>query len=113
MAIVATTTKPGLLLLNIQHAMDDLSVETWEKDAESDFTPTQSDLRNRAWMRPRVDENALVLRLIGPEKSKIDAELFGAFHGQFVQLLLTHFSTQITAISVTPGMSKDDNFNPA
>lgn len=113
MAIVVTTTNPGKLLLAIQQSIEDLTVETWEKDADSDFTSTQSELKNRAWLRPRVDENALVLRLVGPEKSKIDAELYGAFHAQFVQILLTHFSAQISAIAVTPKISKDDNFNPA
>jgi len=113
MAITATTTNPAKLLLSLQQAIDDLSVETWEKDADSDFTPSASELKNRAWFRPRVDQTALTFRLVGPEKSTIDAALYGAYHGKMIETLLAHFPSQVSAVSATPTASPDDNFNPA
>ncbi|MCX6956600.1 MAG: hypothetical protein NTV51_31095 [Verrucomicrobia bacterium] len=113
MAIIATTTNPSKLLLSLQQAIDDGSIDTWEKDADSDFTPSAAEWKNRAWFRPRVDQTALTFRLVGPEKSKLDAAFYGAFHGRLIETLLAHFPTQLSGVAATPTVSPDDNFNPA
>jgi len=101
MAIIAYTPRPRALLKAIVEAVDDGEVGGWERDGDGDFARS-ADGRNRvAWLRPRPGEGVLQLSFVVREGTTVTDEMYGFYHAAFVQLLLTHFNEDFSALTVT------------
>jgi hypothetical protein len=57
------TDKPERLLENFKKKIDDGKVETWSYDADGDFSHTPSQWKNRAWLRPVIEDDRLHLKI--------------------------------------------------
>lgn len=96
MSIRVTTSQPGALLAAIKKAIDDRRVETWSYDSDGDFTHTPPQWARKAWLRPRVEIGALVLSIINPQGVTLTKEVYGVYHGRFIEMLLAHFDNMFT-----------------
>lgn len=102
MAIYIKTKNPQHLIDNINKLIRDRDIVTWTVDREGDYTIDRDQWRFRAWMRPVVEQNRLVIEIIQSRKFSLTSELYGVYHGRFVTTILAHFYNEIEGIDVTP-----------
>ena len=102
MAIFVTTTDPQGLIDGIKGAVDSKKVAGWRYDAEGDVTASAAPLENQAWFRPTTVPGAgVVFTIIAVKEKAITTEAYAAYHGRFLEMMLTHFAPQFTTASVT------------
>ncbi len=94
MAIRVTTLQPSLLVASIRKAIDARKIETWTYDSDGDFTHTPAQWANKAWLRPTLQSGALVLNILNPTGINLSKEIYGVYHGRFIEMLLVHFDRE-------------------
>lgn len=97
--ISVQTVAPTGLLAKIRRAIDNGHIVTWAYDTDGDFTHVPPQWRWRAWLRPTVQPGALALSIIPNSKSTLTNEVYGVYHGRFVEMLLAHFSKDFSIAS--------------
>jgi hypothetical protein len=112
MAIIIKIDNPSGLLTAIKKAIDEKSIETWSYDKDGDFIHTTSDGQwiNKAWLRPKIYIGELRFGLLGVKDTKMTEEIYSIYHGRFTEMLIAHFSTKFSNITVTARKSESDNF---
>ena len=105
MALLVETETPQELLDAINEAIDQDLVRTWAYDEDGDFTHTAEQWQNRAWMAPEVLDNELRLCIFG---SNVTVRVYAVYHGRFAEMLLAHFDTMFTNITLTAQPDFDD-----
>ena len=109
MAISIRTATPKALLAKIKKAIDDGHVETWSYDEDGDFTHNVPQWKNKAWLRPKVEAGVLRLGILRPRDVEMSYEVYGVYHGRFIEMVVTHFDNQFTIASATA--QKDSNID--
>lgn len=99
MAVHVATSTPNALLAAIKKAIDNRNVATWEYDADGDFTHTPPQWYKKAYLRPSTITGALTLTPISVGGVPTPAEIYGVYHGRFIEMLLAHFKGQFNAAS--------------
>lgn len=94
MAVTVSTNDPAGLLAAIKAAINGEEVRTWSYDTDGDFTHTAEQWKNKAWLRPRLEEGCLVLNILAPRASNMSTTVYAVYHGRFVEMLLTHFDSK-------------------
>src|SRR6266496_3320238 len=107
MAVTIDVTNPTALLRAIIAKVDQQAVVGWMSDGES-FTLTAPEWSSKAWLRPFPQTEQLVLGLVPSEGQEMSKELYAAYHGRLVEMLLTHFSDMMNAVEVTVGITYPD-----
>lgn len=90
MAIYFETNDPSKLLYEIKLAIDDGRIKAWLCDKDGDFTHTADIWKNRAWLRPKIQNGRLELFIIAPIRTNISSEVYAVFHGRFIEAVLIH-----------------------
>jgi hypothetical protein len=101
MAIEVKTSTPKWLLDAIKKAIDEGKTETWEYDADGDFTHKPEQWRNKAWLSPQVSAGALNFGIIGTKRGGVSKLVYGVYHGRFIEMLLSHFDDDFSTASAT------------
>ena len=102
MAVIVQTGLPMELLASIKKAIDDGHMRTWSYDRDGDFTHTPDQWKFKAWLRPLVVLGSLRLGIVANTEVTMSKALYGIYHGRFIEELLTHFDTDMSAIAATP-----------
>jgi hypothetical protein len=92
---------PQQLLNEIKAAIRAGTVQTWLMDGDGDFTHSPEQWKNKAWFRPIGQDDRLTLRIIGRKTGKMSKEIYGVYHGRFVEMLLAHFDLKFTRATAT------------
>ncbi|HET9342865.1 MAG TPA: hypothetical protein VFO25_08130 [Candidatus Eremiobacteraceae bacterium] len=95
MAIRLYTEDPGELLDAINDAIDEGHIETWDRDDDGDFTHSADQWDEDAWLRPTVEDEALLLNILAPVGVHLSKEVYGIYHGRFIEMALVHFDEMI------------------
>jgi hypothetical protein len=93
------TSVPRGLLGKIKAAIDSGQIRTWAYDSEGDFTHTPNQWSCRAWLRPEIGPNGLQLRFLKNRDMPVTTEIYGVYHGRFIEMLLAHFRDQFSTAS--------------
>lgn len=101
MTIIVKTSNPAGLLKKIKKAIDDNEVRSWSYDKDGDFTHDSAQWSKKAWLRPKMEDEELRLTIIKPKDTKISSQVYGLYHGRFIDMLLTHFDSQFTTAAAT------------
>jgi hypothetical protein len=101
MAVHVYTPQPSGLLLAIKKAIDEKRVETWTYDSDGDFTHVPLQWYRKAWLRPSVQSGLLVLNTLTPGGTRLSREVYGVYHGRFIEMLLAHFDTSFSTADAT------------
>lgn len=101
MTIIVKTRNPTDLLKKIKKAIDDNEVRSWSYDDDGDFTHDSEQWSKKAWLRPKIEDGELKLKIISPKDTKISSQVYGLYHGRFIDMLLTHFDSQFTTATAT------------
>lgn len=107
MAIYINTQNPQKLLDSINKAIDNRDIITWSRDNEGDYTIEREQWKFKAWMRPEIEYNRLIIKIIQSRKYLLTTELYGVYHGRFISTVVAHFSNQIIGIEVTPNPNSE------
>jgi len=109
MAVHITSAQPSYLLAAIKKAISEGKIETWSYDSDGDFTHTPPQWNKKAWLRPTVQSGALVLNILNPSGVNLSKEIYGVYHGRFVEMMLTHFDNQFVNASATAAVAVGDH----
>jgi hypothetical protein len=101
MALLVSTSQPSTLLSAIKKAIDDKHIETWAYDSDGDFTHTPVQWSRKGWLRPSLQSGTLVFNIISPKGINLSKEVYGVYHGRFIEMLLAHFDKIFTAADAT------------
>jgi hypothetical protein len=109
-AVRLFTQDASALLDAVRAAIDDGHIDTWSYDGDGDFTHTTHDHQweKRAWLRPRIGKDRLLLNIIfaGGERQK--REVYGVYHGRFIEMAVVHFPKRFETGAATANMTKED-----
>jgi len=85
-------------------------IQTWSVDVDDDFTHTTHDgqWKNKAWMRPKVYDDRLLLNIIRPKGASISRPVYAVYHGRFIEMAIEHVSDMVTGIRATPDPENGD-----
>lgn len=108
MALYFLTDTPNGLLSTFKKAIDDGHVATWAYDKAGDFTHTAQQWKNSAWLRPSTATGQLVLNTIKPTDKNITWEVYGIYHGRFIESMVIHCHDLFTNAQATASPTKDD-----
>jgi hypothetical protein len=101
MAVRVFCDNPSELLKRIKDSIREGTVETWSVDSAGDFTHVPDQWRARAWFRPVLYEDRLVLNIIGIKLKRMNKSVYGVYHGRFIEMLLTHFDNGFDRVTAT------------
>ena len=110
MALIIATAKPSALLAAIKKEIDNKKIDTWEYDADGDFTHTPDQWKKKAWLRPVVQQGVLLFGLLGPKGVTMKKDIYGVYHGRFIEMLLNHFDNDFATAEATAMGTWVDNF---
>ena len=108
MIIVKPKESPEALLKEIKATVKTPTVETWSIDSDGDFTHLPSQWKHKGWFRPRIDGNDLVFRFLGNKNEVTSKEVYGVYHGRFIEMLLNHFDDKFKTAEATALPAKGD-----
>ncbi len=109
MAIHISTGQAGSLLAAIKKAIDERKVETWSYDSDGDFTHTPPQWSKKAWLRPTVLSSGLALNILNPRGVNLSKEIYGVYHGRFIEMMLAHFDDKFVDARATAGVAVGDS----
>ena len=107
MAVSIAAADPAFLLKGILARFDQRTIEGWCRDGEC-FTLTDPEWSTRAYLRPLLQTENLVLGLVPTEGQGMSKELYAVYHGRFIDMLLRHFSDVIGSVQLTTGRTSPD-----
>jgi hypothetical protein len=90
MAVIVVTPDPAGLLRGIKDQMTSGKIDTWSVDSDGDFTHTPPQWNKQAWLRPSVETDRIVLRILTPKGRNLSRAAYAVYHGRFIEMLLTH-----------------------
>jgi hypothetical protein len=102
MALTVKTSQPAQLLAKVKKAIDDRKIDTWTYDSDGDFTHSPPQWKDKAWLKPKIEQGELTFRILGQENVRILREVYGVYHGRLIEMLLVHFPQYFTSTSATP-----------
>lgn len=91
MAIRVDTPNASALLSAIKETIDRGHIRTWSYDGDGDFTHTADQWNLKAWLRPTVQSGTLTFTIVTPKGQRLSKEIYGIYHGRFIEMLLVHF----------------------
>ncbi len=113
MAINFETSDPHRLLATFKQAIDQGHVVTWSYDRVGDFTHTPPQWKDLALLRPSIYQGWLVMNFYGKVGQKTSKELYGVYHGRFIESMLTHCDTLFSNGTATAMPTNADRITTA
>jgi hypothetical protein len=101
MAVHVETRDPSGLLAAFKAAVNAGRIRTWAYDSDGDFTHSAEQWNRRAWLRPHVGSGVLTFTILGPQGQAVSREIYGIYHGRFIETLLIHFDQQFGGARAT------------
>jgi|ERR1700733_2075937 len=108
MALYFLTDNPNGLLSAFKKAIDEGHVATWAYDADGDFTHTATQWKGLAWLHPSTTAGQLVLNTLKPQGKNITWEVYGIYHGRFIESMIIHCHSLFTNAQATPSPTQGD-----
>ena len=76
-------------------------IDTWSVDSDGDFTHTPPQWKHKAWLRPRIEGDKLILKILTPKGKQLGSMTYAVYHGRFIEMLLAHFDKRFVDASAT------------
>jgi len=108
-AIHFATDNAALLLSSLKKAVDDSKIVAWSYDSDGDFTHATDQWRYKAWLRPKVLPNELIMYILGSNSRKLSKQIYAIYHGRFVEAAVAHADTLFTTASISALLEKGDH----
>lgn len=100
MAVIVKAHNPAGLLRKIQEQIEKGHIKTWLM-RNSYLTHNNEQWRFKAWMLPKSIPGALIFHIRPPKNGTITNVIYGIYHGRISEMLLAHFDTDFSEITLT------------
>lgn len=107
MAIVINISKPENFLEVLNKEIDDGVVTSWRYDEDGDYTITNSEYANKAWLHPYIQNDELIFGIMGRKNVLLTITEYSLYHSAMVETLVLHFSDIIREIRVIQPLLSD------
>lgn len=104
MAIIIETSQPEEFLALLKRKMDRGDVKSWCYDEDGDFTLSNRELANKAWLHPYVKEDSLILGILGRKNTMLSIYEYSLYHSAMIEVLILFFNKVVEKIVVTQPM---------
>lgn len=111
MAVFIKTDAPQELLDELKDLINKGKIDTWSYDSDGDFTHCVKQWINQAWFSPKVEKEQIVFGILGNKETTMTKQLYGLYHGRFIEMMLTHFDKKMKSIWPTVMKSEYDIFS--
>ena len=111
--ITFNTSTPNALLVGLKAAIDQKKIATWSYSANGYFTHTPTQWYAKAWLLPSAVAGGLQFAIINPRNANITTEVYAVYHGRFIEMMLAHFDTDVTAGVATSMPTSHDRVKAA
>lgn len=108
MSVRVLCSNPQQLVNEIKAAIRAGNVQTWELDADGDFTHTPEQWKNKAWFRPVIESDRVVFKIMGRKSTRMKTGEYAAYHGHFIEMLLNHFDGRFSTATATAQATDGD-----
>jgi hypothetical protein len=108
MALYLLTNTPRKLLETFRKDIDDGRIKTWEYDEHGDFTHKASQWYKEAWLKPGLGTDRLSLRIFPPKNKSLTWEVYGIYHGRFIESMIVHCHELFTQGFATAKLTTED-----
>ena len=108
MAVHFQSNNPTALLSDFKKKIDQKHIVTWSYTKDGDFTHATDQWKNKAWLRPSISSNQLILSIVKPQGQLVSREVYGIYQGRFIESMLTHCYSLFTNGSATALASGSD-----
>lgn len=98
MALTVMTKDPRGLIADVRAAMKCGTVKSWSVDADGDFTMTTDVFKLKAWLRPSLREDRIVLNVLTQRGTTMSRRIYAVYHARFAEMLLEHFDTRFETV---------------
>jgi hypothetical protein len=104
------TDNPSDLLASIDNAINDGTIDLWAVDDDGDYSLTDDDRSEVAWMRPFVEsDNEIVFSIIGVDERDMTVAEYAKLHSEFLRMLLNEFDSKFITATVTASSDENDS----
>lgn len=108
MAIIINISQPKEFLEVFKKEIDEGVIASWSYDEDGDFTLTNAELVNKAWLHPYIKENgSLVLGILGRKNALLSIAEYSSYHSAMVETIILYFNKIIDKISIVQPMLSD------
>ena len=108
MAIIINISQPKEFLEVFKKEIDEGVIASWSYDEDGDFTLTNAELVNKAWLHPYIKENgSLVLGILGRKNALLTIAEYSSYHSAMVETIILYFNKIIEKISIVQPMVSD------
>ncbi len=112
MALIIPNSNPQALLNSIYKAIDNKSVATWiyeDHDGTRYLTHIPDQWKRKAWLKGVIYQGELRFGIIPPKNTKVTKEIYGVYHGRFIEMLLAHFDGSFDRVTATTQPTTPDS----
>lgn len=109
MALYFEADDPRKLLGEFCKAIKEGKIVTWSRDDDGDFTHTPIQWRNKAWLRPKIEDGQLSLYIVSPKNTALSSLAYAIYHGRFLESMLVHCDQFFTTSTATAMPIGSDN----
>lgn len=93
--ITLISANPQQLLASLREAIRKGHITTWSEE-NGYFTHTPIQWARKAWLQPIPVNGELRFAIINSRGSNVTTEVYGVYHGRFIEMMLAHFDKQFT-----------------
>ncbi len=109
MALYFDTNNPQKLLDEFKKAIKEGRIATWSYDKDDDFTHTPKQWKNKAWLRPKIEDGKLAFYILRPKNTNITSLVYAVYHGRFIESMLLHCDSFFSNSIATAYPAGSDN----
>src|SRR5574337_1256706 len=109
MAVIVVTSDPRGLLELARAGVNAGEIETWECDADGDFTHNPPQWNKKAWFRPRLESDRIIFNIFPPRGERLSTAVYAIYHGRLIEMLLNHFDRKFSSARATALPTSNDS----
>ncbi|EKS31078.1 hypothetical protein [Afipia felis] len=115
MAVHFATDRASLLLdefkARINQSEEFGRIETWhQSDDGVSYTHKDKDWKERAWFRPRVENDKLTFNIIRSSDWDASAAVYSFYHSEIIETFLRYLDLRFEGAIITPRCSDGDEY---
>jgi hypothetical protein len=107
--ITVMTPNPQGLITSINASINANRIRTWSRRDTGHYTHAHTDWDGQAFLLPVIYADQVRFKIVRETNTPLTRNLYGIYHGRFIEMLVRHFPLRITAIGCTP--NPVDNFD--
>lgn len=108
MAIILNVSQPERFLEVFKKEIDEGVITSWSYDEDGDFTLTNAEYANKAWLHPYIKgDEGLTFGILGRKNVLLTIVEYSSYHSAMIETIILYFNKVIDKISIVQPMVSD------